>query len=258
VTNAAEAIGDEPGTIVLRTGQALLDPARRAALGLELAPGVYAVLTVADSGSGIDPALRQRIFEPFFSTKFTGRGLGLSAVHGIVRSHGGALHVESDVGAGAAFTIFLPTTSQAQLAPPPAAPGQAPPPGAVLVVDDERAVLTIAARMLSQLGMQTITAESGAEALAALHTRAGEIAAVLVDLTMPQMSGAELFGAIQRTYPSIPVVLMSGYTAEEATSHFGPQTPAYFLQKPFTLAALRAAFTEVLAAPGALPPQAGG
>lgn len=251
VTNAAEAIGDQFGTITITTETRWLDRQSLHALNAprELLEGEYAALIITDSGPGIEPALRQRIFEPFFSTKFTGRGLGLSAVQGMVNAHGGLLTVDSTPGHGATFTIFLPASTALQSGAPSAPLDFAMPitsRGAVLVIDDELAVRTTAARMIRQIQLPVLMAENGQTALQILKNQPEQVTAVLLDLTMPFMSGAEVYSAIQQNYPHLAVILMSGYSAEEVIGRFNTALPPHFLKKPFSLTSLRSTLAQVL------------
>jgi signal transduction histidine kinase/CheY-like chemotaxis protein len=251
VTNAIEAIGDLSGTITITTETRWLDLQTLQAMAApkELQIGEYAVLVIADDGPGIDATIRQRIFDPFFSTKFAGRGLGLAAVQGMVHSHSGMLSVESIPGHGAIFTVCLPASvtlpfTQPNL--PSDAPIMIPSQGSILVVDDELAVRTTTAHMMTQLDMPVLVAESGTTALQILEREREHIIAVLLDLTMPFMSGVEVYTIIQQRYPNLAVILMSGYSAEEVFSRFDSPASYYFLKKPFSLTDLRAMLAQVL------------
>jgi CheY-like chemotaxis protein len=215
----------------------------------ELPIGEYAVLVITDDGPGIDAHIRQRIFDPFFSTKFAGRGLGLAAVQGMVHSHGGMLSVESIPGHGATFTVRLPANATLPLALPMLPAGGSTvitSQGTILVVDDELAVRTTTAHMMTQLDLPVLAAESGPTALQILEQEREHIIAVLLDLTMPFMSGVEVYTIIQQRYPHLAVILMSGYSAEEALSRFDSPTPYHFLKKPFSFADLRSVLAQVL------------
>ncbi|MGE0439314.1 MAG: PAS domain S-box protein [Gemmatimonadales bacterium] len=251
VINAAEAIGDRPGTIEVALRPIDLGPApvHRGYGDGTLGPGPHLVLEVSDSGAGMSEETRLRVFEPFFSTKFTGRGLGLSAVVGIVRGHGGAIEVESTEGEGSVFRLFLPA------APGDAAAPDARPPrrtwrgeGRVLLVDDEDLVRSTVGHLLVALGFEVVPAESGTRALELLGERC-DYRFVLLDLTMPEMSGAEVFAAIGARNIEVPVMVMSGFATEEVAGRFGARRPAGFLQKPFPLDALGAAVERLLSQP---------
>lgn len=258
VVNGAEAVGRGPGQVTVRTGTARLTRGDLARTydGADLAPGEYAFLEVADTGSGMNPATRERMFEPFFSTKAAGRGLGMSAVRGIVRAHRGALEVNSAPGAGSTFRLLLPPSGRpVPPAPPPPAPA-APAPdgwtgsGTVLVVDDEPSVREVACRMLESLGFTTEAAPDGADAVARFQAGPERFVCVLLDVTLPGMDGAEVLRHLRRVRSDVPVLLISGYAEDEATARVG-HASAGFLAKPFTPEQLRGRLRDTLAGPAA-------
>jgi PAS domain S-box-containing protein len=238
IINAAEAIGPGNGSITLSTGmmecdRALLDRSRAEAA----APaGTYVYCEVADSGAGMDAATVERMFEPFFTTKFAGRGLGLAAVLGIVRGHGGGILVDSAPGRGTRVRVLLPVAGQ------PAAPvvtAPVPPSGwrghgTVLVVDDDEPVRHVAQRYLERLGFRVEAAADGDEALARLgNAAAGPIACVLLDLNMPRLDGAETLRRMKESGLEIPVVLASGFDEHDLARRFAGRGVAGFVQKPY-------------------------
>ncbi len=253
VINASEAIGDQSGVISISTGLTRVD--RDYLHGTLMAPdlpaGDYVFLEVSDSGCGMSAETQARIFDPFFTTKFTGRGLGLAAVLGIVRGHKGALKVYSEVGRGTTFKLLFPAApgaSETAEAPPAVAPewhGE----GTVLVVDDEETMRKTVARMLHKLGLETVLACDGREAVEIFRAQPAQFALVLLDLTMPHMDGEQAFTELRRLRPEVRVVLMSGFNAQEALMRFTGKGLASFLQKPFTVDSLRSTIREVLAAP---------
>ena len=242
VINASEALGDKDGLIAVSTRLERLDDdalAEEGRAGPSPPPGDYLCLEVADTGSGMDEATRARIFEPFFTTKFQGRGLGLAAVLGIVRGHGGVLRMHSEPGRGSRFRAYFPPSQ----APLPAAPLLRSGPswrgkGIILIVDDEEPVRLVAAEMVRSLGFEALLASDGQDALQRLRHGASADA-VLLDLTMPRLDGAQTLEALRQLAPTLPVVLMSGYSERELTERFAGQGLAGFLQKPFSRAAIR-------------------
>ena len=257
VMNASEALGDRSGVITVSVGATRCDEEcpQKTERHDDLAPGRYVYLEVMDTGIGMDAKTRSRIFEPFFSTKFTGRGLGLAAVQGIVRSHKGALKVQSEPGKGSTFKVLFPALEDAgekarSNEPSPLADWQGK--GTILLVDDEESLIALGARMLEHLGFTVLTAADGLQAVEFYRERGKEIDLVLMDLTMPHMDGAKAFDELRRLNPDVRVVLASGYAEEDVSSRFGGKKPAGIIQKPYTLAKMR----ETLA--GLLPAQSTG
>lgn len=239
VTNASEALCDKAGTIAIRTG--VMDASRQylsqTQLGENLPEGPYVYLEVSDTGCGMTEATKAKVFEPFFTTKFAGRGLGLSAVLGIVRGHRGAIRVDSEPAKGATFRILFPPGART-------APGAAPTrgtqrplesrgAGTILVVDDEYMVRTVARKMLERSGFTVLAAADGEEGIREFREHAQEVAAVLLDLTMPRMSGDEVLAQMRAIRPDVPVLLCSGYNEQDATGRFAGKGLAGFVQKPF-------------------------
>ena len=250
ITNAAEAIGDEMGVITVRTG--LLEADRQYLTTTYLAQdepaGTYVCLEVSDTGCGMDEETKARIFDPFFTTKFTGRGLGLAAVLGIVRGHRGAIKIYSEPGRGTTFKVLLPCSEQ----PPVDLESQDEPisdwdaSGAILVADDEQIVRAVTRKMLEGQGFSVLTAANGPEAVEMLGQNANKVVLVLLDLTMPRMSGLETFSRMRRVRRDVPIVLSSGYSEEEAISDFAGTDLAGFIQKPFDPKSLIRKVREVL------------
>jgi len=235
VLNAAEAIGSHDGLISVRTGVEDVDK-RYSHLhpeAAELRPGRYVFLEVRDTGCGMDEATRAKIFDPFFSTKFTGRGLGLAAVSGILRGHHGAIVVTSAPGKGTTFTVLFPAGASAPRSK--TAPGDAALRGAgvILVVDDEPLVRQMAKTALERHGYTVLVAESGPVAIDVFRRYPGQISLVVLDLSMPQMSGEETLPELNKIRPGVKVVVSSGYSETEAMSMFQGQRVAGFIQKPY-------------------------
>lgn len=247
ITNAAEAIEEGAGTVTLRTWA--LDhaggPVPDGVLNWSLPSGRYVAFTVEDTGCGLDDATLARIFDPFFTTKSTGRGLGLAAVLGIARGHDGALTVRTGPGRGSTFGMLLPVVdapTPAQVADEPQATnGRWAGHGTALVVDDDGMVRAVLGGMLETLGFQVESAVDGVQALGMLDRLGDSLVLVLLDLTMPQMSGAETLAAMRARLPSLPILLTSGYGERDALAEADD-----FLQKPFTFEMLRAKVRRLL------------
>ncbi len=243
VLNAAEAIGDRSGHIQVRTRVASPSAAdlKEAVLATAEVRSRYVRIEVTDTGCGMDQETIDRIFEPFFSTKFAGRGLGLSAVLGILKAHDGLLRVTSQVGGGTSFQVFIPLMEEPEVAPAkpaPSTPERWRGSGTVLVVDDEEGVRMSTKHLLQELGFDVLLARDGDEAVETFRDRKGDIAAVILDLTMPGLSGEEVFTEIRQLRPDTPVLLSSGYDARNAAGRAAMQGLNGFLQKPFEFAEL--------------------
>ncbi|HET8650921.1 MAG TPA: PAS domain S-box protein [Gemmatimonadales bacterium] len=252
VINGAEAIGDEPGTVKIVAESVVLTAAEAARdfPAYPLVPGHYVRLIVEDSGCGMSAATQAQIFDPFFTTKFTGRGLGLAAALGIVRGHHGAITVTSTPGQGSRFTVVLPAATASVPEPRAAAPVPASNHAAagqlVVVAEDEPVLRGLARAVLEEAGFTVLVAEHGGEALELVAEQRGHVSAVVLDLTMPVLSGAEAAERLAADFPDLPVIITSGYGETEARGHFGELSPRRFLQKPYTPEGLVAAVREAL------------
>jgi two-component system cell cycle sensor histidine kinase/response regulator CckA len=202
-------------------------------------PGLHVVLVVTDTGCGMDPATCSRVFEPFFTTKEPGKGtgLGLSTVYGIVKQSGGHIWVYSEVGRGTTFKLYFPPHYGAvKASPPDRTPLPALGSGAtILLVEDEPPVRSAVRRLLERHGYKVLEAANGQDALALVTSRGAEIDLVLSDMVMPGMGGTELAGRLRTLAPTLPVLLMTGYTEEAITRAADRPLDEQIIEKPFTL-----------------------
>jgi len=243
IINAAEAIGPNPGTVSIQTNLYDVTPADddlSTLSGLALTPGLHVTLSVQDNGSGMDAATLSRVFDPFFTTKVTGRGLGLAAVLGIIRSHQGGLQVESAVGQGTTFTLYFPVSVTQSTGPSPVALDQpaVDDSGLVLVIDDEESVREAVTDILEAAGYSVITALNGEAGLAVYRERQADVRLVLLDLSMPGLSGEATLHQLREINPKAVVLLSSGYHPSEVARRFSDYGSVGFLQKPYDVGTL--------------------
>jgi signal transduction histidine kinase/CheY-like chemotaxis protein len=250
VTNASEAIGDRDGVICIRSTLAQVDrkSLRDLSPATNIADGKYVLLEVTDNGSGMSPEIRERIFDPFFSTKFAGRGLGLAAVLGIVRSHRGAISVHSEVGRGSSFKLFLPPVEGL---PEEEAPSLEPTSdwkgrGTILLAEDEEGVRVTTADLLRAGGFSVDVAESGRTAIDKFRMAPQRYKAILLDFAMPDGDGAEAFHEIRAIQPQAIILVMSGYDPQHVLERFKGKGLNGFIQKPFQADSLMAAIRKAL------------
>jgi signal transduction histidine kinase/CheY-like chemotaxis protein len=234
VINGAEAIGERPGTVDIRLST----------------DGAWVVLEVEDDGDGMDEATRLRMFDPFFTTKFLGRGLGLASANGVVRSCGGSIEVESQLGEGTLVRVRLPATTRPKRRPVAdrTATRHRTTPGIVLVVEDEPEVRQVVERMLEKDGYQVSTAGDGEEGVERALALGDDLVAIVMDLTMPKMGGLEALELLRQYGVAVPIIVTSGY----ADSALPARLDATFLEKPFTLAELRNAIRALIPPPAKL------
>ncbi|MBX7255146.1 MAG: PAS domain S-box protein [Candidatus Hydrogenedentes bacterium] len=244
VTNASEAIGEEPGVVGISMGarDCKQEDFRGMLFEEAMEEGLYLCAEVKDTGCGMSHDTLQRIFEPFFTTKFTGRGLGMAAVLGIVRGHKGAIRIQSKPAHGTTITLLFPARS-APLGDSRETPelenAEWTANGGILLIDDEPQVLTLGRRMLERLGFEVFTASNGREAVETYLNHRENIALVLLDLAMPNMDGGETLCELRLIDPSVQVILSSSFTEHEIAGQFADQGIIGFLQKPYTISTLR-------------------
>ncbi|HXH88187.1 MAG TPA: ATP-binding protein [Gaiellaceae bacterium] len=237
ITNAAESLPGGVGSVTVQTGLEATDE------------GSFVVIDVADSGCGMNAETQARIFDPFYTTKFTGRGLGLAAVDGIVRSHGGRIDVRSAVGCGTTCRVLLPAVGSRSLAsqPSPSRPSAVTRETStvtVLLVDDEPSVLRVGRRILERSGFDVLAAASGSEAVELFASLEAPVAAAVIDMSMPGLNGLETMRALRRDVPGLPIIITSGFTTEALES--GLPADTRFIQKPYANEALVELIREVI------------
>ena len=251
ITNALESLSDAKGTIAITTGlmEVSLEYLRDCCFVADLPAHKSVYLEVTDGGIGMNPELMKKIFDPFFSTKFMGRGMGLADVAGIMRTHGGAIHVWSDVGVGTSFRVHFPIAPQSVVVAREMSEevdeswtGH----GLFLVVDDEEDICIAAESILQQLGFDVLTAQDGREGIRLFQEHAAELSGVLLDLTMPYLNGKEVFDEIRQISTTVPVILSSGYTEDDVLNRFNEQPVDGFIQKPYLLDTLINTVKQVL------------
>jgi signal transduction histidine kinase len=252
VTNAIEALGKASGRVRISTGSMHCDKAYLSTTYLkeDLPEGLYAYVEVADTGCGMDAETLGRVFDPFFSTKFTGRGLGMSAVIGIVRSHSGAVKVSSKTDEGSVFTALFPIR-KISIRKPPSNPPESMGNTAgktVLLVDDDALVMEIGSQFLKRLGYRVLTASGGQRALELFRQSSKPIDCLLVDFSMPGMDGLDIMQQIRKRRPDAKIIITSGYTWQQIEDRFDRiGLPDEFIQKPFEMKALQEKLRRVLA-----------
>jgi PAS domain S-box-containing protein len=241
VTNALEAVGDDAGEVVIATDRIEISTEAPIGYHLQPSPGRYVRLVITDTGPGISPEVQRRMFDPFFTTKFPGRGLGLAAVLGIMRTHHGGIRMVSESGKGVRAEVLWPEVSPAAIEEPatPRLSGQA------LVVDDEASVREVTAASVRGMGFESLLAGDGAAALELFRRHHPTIRVAVLDVVMPGMGGDQLLRELRVISPNLPAVLVSGFTDRSAVESIVGATTE-FVQKPFHPEELIAAIQRVL------------
>jgi len=249
MTNAWEALDDGKGAVRLTVKTVSLSeiPAgQRFPVDWEPRDSFYACLEVADTGCGIADKFTANLFDPFFSSKFTGRGLGLAVALGIVRAHGGGVTVESESGRGSVFRVFFPVSAQ-KVQCRPEKPDQTVDmagSGTVLLVEDDEMLCALTEEMLTGMGFTVLAAKDGVEAVEVFREHGDKIGCVLMDLSMPRMDGWETLAALRALRPDLPVIMTSGYDEAWALQGDHPEVPEAFLHKPYRMEKLKVALSK--------------
>ncbi len=249
-TNARDAMPSGGEIRISATAVTLPDRRSRKTLGPDLKPGAYGLLTVADTGCGMEGDVLERIFEPFFTTKEPGKGtgLGLAMVYGTIQQHEGAIQVASEPGKGTTFEIYLPIQhTEARTATERREPRPARESELILIAEDERVVCDVAARILQKAGYETIQAKDGEQAVRLLAERGKDIALALLDVVMPKMSGREVYRHIRETCPHVKAMFCTGYDPEaHQTGFIKDDENVVLIEKPFSSATLLETVQELL------------
>ena len=256
VVNAADAIGGDAGEVVVRTQLKHLVkvPVGAGDLPRRELTGDYVCLEVQDTGRGMSEETLSSIFDPFFSTRTPGRGLGLPTVLGIAKGHHGSIRVASAPGEGSCFTLYFPVAESHKAAEPSSEPEELPlwPEGShkgeILLVEDESTIRSVMRQGFERVGFSVIEAADGVDGFGAFVRHRNTLTAVLLDLTMPRMGGRELFEEIHKLSPETPVILMSGYSEQDALKDMEHSGLAGFLPKPCSMKEAVAAIQKALAA----------
>ncbi|MHB8120546.1 MAG: ATP-binding protein [Desulfuromonadaceae bacterium] len=244
IINAAEAIGDAEGEIDVKLAMAEIKAGQpdKDHLGFIIPPGCYIRCEVTDNGCGMDDETRLKIFEPFYTTKFTGRGLGMSAVLGIIKAHNGALQLVSRLGSGTTFRVYLPvqpSISATEETPQRTASAPWQGSGTILLAEDEVQVKSVAIILLQEMGFNVLDAANGKEALELYRQNAADITMVMTDMGMPVMNGYDLFYALKQLDPGLPIIISSGFGEGDIASKIPREEIAGVINKPYRFEQLR-------------------
>jgi CheY-like chemotaxis protein len=238
------------GSLTIHTSNRKLDGSFRSSHNIKISPAEYLQIDVSDTGTGMDVETQKRAFEPFFTTKDPGQGtgLGLAAVYGTLKSHGGAINLLSQTGSGTTVQLYLPITAAIVRADPPASPATAAATRSahVLVVEDQSAVRDALERMLLSLGCRVTGATTGEEAVEIYRKQWQSIDLVILDMVMPGISGRAAFRHMREIHPDVVALLASGYSLDEEAQAALGEGVRGFLQKPYRRAALAAELARLL------------
>ena len=255
ITNASEAIGDNIGAILIETGYVYCNNEYlEKCIAYENSPeNYYSFVEVTDTGCGMDDETISKLFDPFFTSKFTGRGLGMATVLGIVRSHKGVINVKSELGKGTAIKVFFPVVKdfsekieETEKADSIEIDSTLNFDGTVLVADDEEGVRTICTEMLETFGLSVITAEDGEDALNVINENKEKISCIILDYLMPKLDGEQIVKKLKESKINIPIIISSGYTEQEISGKFDGKGIVGFIQKPFLINDLALHLKKVL------------
>ena len=249
IINASDSFGGEPGVIRVRTGIRQMDSASLQSpyIPKRLNAGRYSFVEVADDGCGMNEETLQKIFDPFFSTKMAGRGLGLAAVLGIIRGHHGTIKVTSTPGRGSTFEVFFPATeAQAKPDSDGSDQGLSLGKGTVLVIEDEDFIRRLLQKCLAKAGFCVLSAADGIEGLAVFDQHSTSVSAILLDLTMPRMDGLEVLKELRSRSANVPILVMSGYSEQGRFQQNSNLASCEFIQKPFMPTDLLARVCELV------------
>ncbi len=249
LANSNEAIEDEGLIKITAENKDVDDDFTNQHPGLK--PGSYVCLTIEDDGMGMDEGTRSGIFDPFFTTKFQGRGMGMAAVFGIVKNHGGWIYVDSELGKGTAVRIYLPAISAERKEQGAKAAAQpdvelAIGEGTILMIEDEDVVIEVTQAMLEMLGYRVMVAKTGKDAVHITETFDGQIDLALLDIKLPDMEGGKVYPLIMKARPELKVIVFSGYSIDGPARKILDAGAHDFIQKPFSLATLSEKLKEVL------------
>lgn len=237
------------GTLTLEAHNTMLEEGEN--LSPEASPGPYVRISIRDTGTGMDEKTLERVFEPFFTTKEMGRGagLGLASAYGIIKSHGGFIHVASKLGEGTAFDLYLPASGKKAEPAPVHQEASVRGRETILLIDDEEIIIDVSREILESLGYRVWTVRTGQEAIALYKSRKNDIALVILDMIMPGMSGGETFDQLKAIHPAVRVILSTGYSLTGQAREIMARGCRGFIQKPYRIETLSQKVREVIGAP---------